>query len=52
MCISDFSKCELLALANTIAISLSKDFSSEDLITLASFFTILGDMLALLSIEN
>lgn len=50
MCLSDFSNYELLAVANTLAIAISKDCSKEDLAILAAFFTILGDNLALLSL--
>ena len=52
MCVSDFSNCELLALANTLAITINNEFSSEDVIVLATFFTVLGDSLALLSLEK
>ena len=50
MCISDFSKCELIALASTIAIAISKDFPEEDLPSLSAFFVALGDNLAILSL--
>ncbi len=48
MCLSDFSNEELVVLSSTLAIAFSKEFSNEDLIILASFFTTLGDNLALL----
>ena len=50
MCISDFSNCELVALASTLAIAISNEFSNDDLIVLAAFFTTLGDNLAILSL--
>ena len=50
MCISDFSNCELIALASTIAIALSNEFPEEDLPLLSIFFTALGDNLAILSL--
>lgn len=50
MCISDFSKCELITLASTIAIAISNEFSEEDLPTLSAFFVALGDNLAILSL--
>lgn len=50
MCLSDFSNCELVALASTLSIALSKEFSKEDLAILSAFFTALGDNLALLSL--
>ncbi len=49
MCISDFSNCELVALASTIAIALSKELSKEDLSVLSGFFSAIGDNLAILS---
>ncbi len=50
MCLSDFSNCELVALASTISIAISKEFSKDDLIILAAFFSALGDNLAILSL--
>lgn len=50
MCISDFSNCELIALASTIAIAFSKELSKEDLSILSAFLTALGDNLAILSL--
>lgn len=52
MCISDFSNCELVALASSLAISISKQISNEELIILSVFFTSLADNLALLSLEK
>ncbi len=49
MCLSDFSNCELVALASTIAIALSKEFNREELAILSGFFSALGDNLAILS---
>ena len=49
MCLSDFSNEDLVVLSSTLAIAISKDFFSEDLLILAAFFTTLGDNLALLS---
>ena len=51
MCISDFSSCELVALASSLAIAISSQLSNEDLILISAFFTALGDNLALLSIK-
>jgi hypothetical protein len=50
LCISDFSNCELLALANTLSIAFSKELSKDDLLILSAFFTVLGDNLALLAL--
>ena len=52
MCISDFSNCELVALASSLAIAISKQISNEELIILSVFFTALADNLALLSLDN
>ena len=52
MCFNNICGCELIALASTIAISLSKDLSPEELALLGSFLTTLGDNLSLLSIQN
>ncbi len=49
MCLSDFSNEELVVISSTLAIALSKEFSNKDLLILATFFTTLGDNLALLS---
>ncbi len=50
MCISDFSKCELLTIAHTLAISINNELP-DDVVVLATFFTVLGDSLALLTLE-
>lgn len=49
MCLSDFSNCELVALASTISIAISKEFSKEDLAILSNFFSAIGDNLGILS---
>ena len=48
MCLSDFTNQELVVLSSTLALAISKEFSDEDLLILAAFFTTLGDNLALL----
>ena len=50
MCISDFSNYELVALSSSLAVTFSKEFSKDELIILAAFFTALGDNLAILSL--
>ena len=50
MCLSDFSNEELVVLSSTLALAISKEFSSEDLLILSVFFTALGDNLALLGL--
>ncbi len=49
MCLSDFSNCELVALASTISIAISKEFSKEDLDILSNFFSAIGDNLGILA---
>lgn len=49
MCLNDLSGCELVSLASLIAISISKNFSNEEISILAGLFTSIGDNLALLS---
>lgn len=51
MCISDFSNCELVTLASSLAIAMSNQLSNEDIIILSAFFTALGDNLAILSLD-
>lgn len=49
-CISNLSGAELTALANTIAIYISKNYSDENIEKFVVFFTAIADILALLSI--
>lgn len=51
MCLSDLSPCELVALANALAVFVSKDLSSDELTILAAFFTSFADNLALLALK-
>lgn len=50
LCISDFSSCELVALASSTAIAISNQSSKEEIVALSAFFTALGDNLAILSL--
>ena len=50
LCISNLSNCELVALASSLAIAISNQVSKEDLLVLATFFTVIGDNLALLAL--
>ena len=45
----DCSPCELIALAASISIALSKELSNEELAVLGAFFSVLGDNLSLLA---
>ena len=49
-CISNLSGAELTALANSIALYISNNYSSEDIEKFVAFFTALADILALISI--
>lgn len=48
----DLSGCELVALASIFSIYISQGLSSDELTTLAGFFTALGDNLAILASAN
>lgn len=48
-CLSDLSGCELVTLANIIAIFISQGLSSDELAILSGFFNIIGDSLGTLS---
>lgn len=50
-CLNDLNPCELVTLANIISVSLAQNLSSDELIALSGFFTILGDSLAVLSVS-
>lgn len=51
-CLNDLSPCELVTLANIISVSISQNLSSDELASLAGFFTVLGDSLAVLSVSS
>ncbi len=51
LCLSEFSNEELVVLSSSLAIAISKDFSNDELVMLATFFTTLGDNLAILSLS-
>ncbi|MCI9287649.1 MAG: hypothetical protein HFJ57_06825 [Clostridia bacterium] len=48
----DLSSTELVALASILSIYISQGLSTDELATLAGFFTALGDNLAILSSAN
>lgn len=50
--LNDLNGCELLALANIFTISISQGLTSEEIAVLAGFFTVVGDGLALMAINN
>lgn len=46
---NNLNGCELVTLANIISITLAQELSTEELISLAGFFTIIGDSLSTLA---
>lgn len=52
MCLSDMSSCELLLLANNIALGLSKNLDTEETALLAAFLTTVADQLAIIAIKK
>lgn len=51
MCISDLTPCELITLASSLSIAISKEMSVEDIAILSAFFSALGDNLAILALQ-
>ena len=52
MCLSDMSSCELLLLANDIALTASKNLDAEETALLAAFLTSIADQLAIIAIRK
>ena len=52
MCLSDLSSCELLLLANNVALASSKNLDAEETALLAAFFTSVADQLAIIAIKK
>ena len=52
MCLSDMSSCELLLLANNIALTLSNNLDAEETALLAAFLTTVADQLTIISIKK
>ena len=52
MCLSDMSSCELLLLANDIALTLSKNLNADETAILAAFLTTVSDQLAIIAIKK
>ena len=52
MFLSDMSNCELLLLANNIALTSSKNLDAEETAILAAFLTSVADQLALIAIKK
>lgn len=47
--LNDLNACQLLALANALAIGFSKDLTTEEIDLLGILFTAVGDLLALIA---
>ena len=52
MCLSEMSSCELLLLANDIALASSKNLDAEETALLAAFLTTVADQLAIIAIKK
>lgn len=52
MCLSDLSSCELLLLANNVALTSSKNLDAEETALLATFLTSVADQLAIIAIKK
>lgn len=52
MCLSDLSSCELLLLANNVALASSKNLDAEETALLAAFLTSVADQLAIIAIKK
>ena len=50
--LNNLSGCEIVTLANIIAVTISQNLTSEEMALLAGFFTIIGDSLATISLTN
>ena len=51
-CLSNLNGCELVTLANIVSISISQGLSSDEIATLAGFFTVVGDSLVAISLTS
>ncbi len=52
MCFSDFSSCNLIGLASSLAISIGEDMDADELAVLAAFFTAFADNLAIIATKK
>ena len=52
MCLFEMSTCELLLLANNIALASSKNLDAEETALLAAFLTSVADQLAIIAIKK
>ena len=52
MCFSDFSSCNLIGLASSLAISIGEEMDADELAVLAAFFTAFADNLAIIAAKK
>ena len=52
MCFSDFSSCNLIGLASSLAISVGEEMDADELAILAAFFTAFADNLAIIAAKK
>ena len=52
MCFSDFSSCNLIGLASSLAISIGEEMNADELAVLAAFFTAFADNLAIIATKK
>lgn len=52
MCFSDFSSCNLIGLASSLAIAIGEDIEADELAVLAAFFTAFADNLAIIAAKK
>ena len=50
--LSNISGAELTALANSLALYFSRNYSARDIVKLVAFFTSIADILALISVDK
>lgn len=52
MCFSDFSSCNLIGIASSLAIAVGEDIDADELAVLAAFFTAFADNLAIIAAKK
>ena len=52
MCFSDFSSCNLIGLASSLAISVGEEMDADELAVLAAFFTAFADNLTIIAAKK
>lgn len=52
MCFYDFSSCNLIGLASSLAISIGEEMDADELAVLAAFFTAFADNLAIIAAKK